>query len=76
MAQTSFTLQLAGLDLPTVDGEKLASVKVGATLGGESTLTYITESGREIPASQVGALFYTKLDGSGVKEVSPYEFRH
>ncbi len=36
-------------------------------MGAESTLTYVTESGREIPASQVGPLFYTKLEGSGVK---------
>jgi hypothetical protein len=33
-----------------IDGEMIAQVRVDAQLGGASRLTYITESGREIPA--------------------------
>jgi hypothetical protein len=32
-----------------LDGERVESVRVAATLGGASEMTYITESGREIP---------------------------
>ncbi len=67
MAQATFNLQLAGLDLPTFNGEKFVQVKVGATMGGSSTLTYISESGREVPANEVGPLVYAKLEGSGVR---------
>ena len=67
MAQATFTVQQASL-LPTIDGEKIAKVQVAATLGGGSTLTYITQTGKEIPASQLPPLLYTQLAGSGIQE--------
>jgi hypothetical protein len=42
----------AAFHLGAVGGERVASLKVGATAGGGSSLVYVTESGREIPASR------------------------
>jgi hypothetical protein len=46
------TYQLASLNLPEfyLNGEKIASVRVASTLGAASTVTYLTEDGKEIPA--------------------------
>jgi hypothetical protein len=46
---------------------KFDRVNVKTMACGESSITYVTDTGREIPASQVGPLLYTKLEGSGVK---------
>jgi hypothetical protein len=46
MAWTTFTVQTAMY----YEGEKIEKVKVAATMGKGSEVTYITESGKEIPA--------------------------
>lgn len=50
-ATATFTLQ-AGLDSTPVyaDGERVIKMRVASVLGGRSEITYITESGREVPA--------------------------
>ncbi|MBI5378841.1 MAG: hypothetical protein HZA23_01620, partial [Nitrospirae bacterium] len=37
----------------TFDGEPIEKVRVAATYGGPSRVTYLTKSGREVPADQV-----------------------
>ena len=51
----SITFQLASLGNGPVyaQGERVEKVRVEAALGGESTITYITVSGKEIPAKQL-----------------------
>jgi hypothetical protein len=48
-ASASFTLSAAGGDAPVIaDGEPVERVRVGATLGGAASVTYLTASGREV----------------------------
>jgi hypothetical protein len=49
---TSVTFQLAAAGIGPIyaEGERVDKIKVAANLGGKSTVTYITESGREVPA--------------------------
>ncbi len=50
---TSVTFQLSALNGTGpifADGEKVKFMRVAACLGGKSTITYITESGKEVPA--------------------------
>jgi len=51
MATATFTIQTAANEMPLyADGEKVVKMRVASVLGGRSTITYITESGKEIPA--------------------------
>ncbi len=50
-ATTTFTIQTAMF----YDGEKIEKVRVAANVGKESDVTYITESGKEIPAALLTA---------------------
>lgn len=52
-AQVTVTIGGGGspLVVGSIAGERIAKVRVGATYGGASSLTYITESGKEIPAA-------------------------
>ncbi|KAF0144762.1 MAG: hypothetical protein FD156_1591 [Nitrospirae bacterium] len=50
-AQTTFTVQTAMF----YDGEKIDKVRVASTMGKGSKVTYITESGKEIPAEKLRA---------------------
>lgn len=54
-ASATFTItQTAALDFPVfADGERVEKVRVAAALGGKSSVTYITASGREIPAESL-----------------------
>lgn len=48
----TFQAATAALEAPIfADGEKVAQIRVDSQLSGASTVTYITESGREIPAT-------------------------
>src|SRR5574337_738820 len=51
----SVTFQLASLGVGPIyaQGELVEKVRVEATMGGGSTMTYITASGKEIPAKQL-----------------------
>jgi hypothetical protein len=52
-ASATFTLAaLPGAGSMFADGERIERVRVAATLGGPSQVTYITTSGREVPAQQ------------------------
>jgi hypothetical protein len=46
----TFQLAAAGIGPIYAEGERVDKIKVAANLGGKSTVTYITESGREVPA--------------------------
>ncbi|WP_321365275.1 hypothetical protein [uncultured Desulfuromusa sp.] len=48
-AYVTYELVAVNGQRPVIDGEQIARVKVESSLGGESRLFYITESGREIP---------------------------
>lgn len=51
IATATFTLQVASNEMPIyADGEKVVKMRVASVLGGKSSITYITESGKEIPA--------------------------
>lgn len=51
MATATFTLQTASNQMPFyAGGEKVEKIKVTTILGGKSFITYITESGKEVPA--------------------------
>jgi len=51
MASVTFTVQALLGDLPVyAGGEKVLKMRVASVLGGRSTVTYITETGREIPS--------------------------
>lgn len=50
--QASGTIDVAGSQLTASNGEKVKLIEVGATYGGRSTVTYITETGRRISAGQ------------------------
>lgn len=51
MATATFTLQTASNQTPVyVDGEKVVKMRVASVLGGKSSITYITESGKEVQA--------------------------
>lgn len=51
-ATATFTYQTAANGMPLyVEGEKVEKVRVSASLGGSSVVTYITESGREVAAT-------------------------
>jgi hypothetical protein len=54
-AEATFALlTTASLDAPTrFAGEPITHVRVAATYGGPSTLTYITASGKEVPAERL-----------------------
>jgi hypothetical protein len=52
MAQATYTIQTAMY----YDGEKIEKVRVAGTMGRQSEITYITESGREIESDIVMAL--------------------
>ncbi len=53
-ATASFTLVALGVGGPVfAEGEEVERVRVAATYGGPSTVTYLTASGREIPAERV-----------------------
>jgi hypothetical protein len=67
MAQASFAIQTAALDIPGYEGVKIARVNVKTTMTGESAITYVTDTGREILAKEVGPLLYAAVEGSGVK---------
>lgn len=67
MAQLSFSTQTAELFVPPINGERVAAVRVNAALAGGSTLTYITESGREVSLADGGPLVQRRLENSGVK---------
>lgn len=50
-ASATFTVQTASNQMPMyADGEKVVKIKVAAVMGGKSTVTYITESGKEVLA--------------------------
>lgn len=50
MAKATFTL-LASNDIPIfARGERIVKMQVASVFGGKSSITYITESGKEIPA--------------------------
>lgn len=51
MAQATFTVQTA----MHWDGERIEKVRVASTLGGESDVVYITESGKEIASAEIFA---------------------
>lgn len=52
MATATFTLQTASNQPPVyAGGEKVVKMRVASVLGGKSSITYITESGKEIPAN-------------------------
>jgi hypothetical protein len=55
-AQADFTVQQAGLAVPAIDGERVAAIRVATSLGGATTLAYVTEGGREVPFAQAGVL--------------------
>lgn len=47
----TYTVQLASNKAPIyADGEKVVKMRVASVMGGKSTLTYITESGKEVEA--------------------------
>lgn len=47
----TFTVQLASNGMPLyVEGEKVVKMRVASVLGGNSSVTYITESGKEVDA--------------------------
>lgn len=51
MATATFTLQTASNQMPLyVDGEKIVKMRVASVLGGKSSITYITETGKEVQA--------------------------
>ena len=50
-ATTTFTIQTAMF----YDGDKIEKVRVAANMGKQSEVTYITESGKEIPAAMLTA---------------------
>jgi hypothetical protein len=50
-AETTFTIQTAMF----YDGEKIEKVRVAANMGKQSEVTYITETGKEIPAALLTA---------------------
>jgi hypothetical protein len=54
-AEATFALvTTASLDGPTrFAGERVTHVRVAATFGGTSTVTYITASGKEVPAERL-----------------------
>ncbi|MGH2651532.1 MAG: hypothetical protein ACRDHK_10020, partial [Actinomycetota bacterium] len=53
-AEATFTLLAAAGGGPIyAEGEEVQWVRVAATYGGTSTVTYITASGKEIPAERV-----------------------
>lgn len=56
MAQATFTVQTA----MHWDGERIEKVRVAATIGRESDVVYITESGREIKSSEMMAKLSVK----------------
>jgi len=49
-ASVTFQLSAAGIGPIYAQGERVDRIRVATSLGGKSTTTYITESGREIPA--------------------------
>ncbi len=50
-ATATFATTTAGLDAPIlIAGEEVKWVRVAASYGGDSTVTYITNSGREVVA--------------------------
>lgn len=51
MAQATFTVQTA----MHWDGERIEKVRVASTLGGESDVVYITESGKKIASAEIFA---------------------
>lgn len=50
-AVVTIDTQVASYAPETIDGEKVASVQIKSTLGGKMEIIYVTETGREIPAS-------------------------
>jgi hypothetical protein len=53
-ASATFTLaSLPGAGLLFAEGEAVERVRVAATFGGPSQVTYITKSGREVPAHEM-----------------------
>jgi len=50
-ATVTYELTAANIEDFYIDGEKVAKVKVVANMGRSSSVTYITESGKEIPAT-------------------------
>lgn len=51
MATATFTVQASSGDMPIyADGEKVIKMRVTSVLGDKSSLTYITESGKEVRA--------------------------
>jgi hypothetical protein len=51
MATATFTFQTASNQTPFyADGEKVVKMRVASVLGGKSSITYITESGKEVQA--------------------------
>jgi hypothetical protein len=53
-ASATFTLaSLPGAGPLFADGEPVEQIRVAATLGGPSQVTYITRSGREVPSDQL-----------------------
>jgi hypothetical protein len=51
VASATFTLASSNSVPVFADGERVAKIKVDSVLGGKSSITYITESGREVRAS-------------------------
>lgn len=49
-ASVTFQLAAAGIEPIYAAGERVESIRVATNLGGKSSVTYITASGREIPA--------------------------
>lgn len=50
-ATATFTVQTAANEMPLyIAGEKVVKMRVDSVLGGRSSITYITESGKEVPA--------------------------
>ncbi len=52
-ASVTFQLASLGIGLIYAQGEPVEKVRVEAAMGGGSTMTYITASGKEIPAKQL-----------------------
>lgn len=52
MATATFTFQTAANQMPVyADGEKVVKMRIASALGGASSVTYITETGKEIQAN-------------------------
>jgi hypothetical protein len=62
MAAQVTVVQTADLLIPDVNGERVLFAQVGSTLGGKSTLTYTTDSGKTYRAEEIGIWPMIRVD--------------